>query len=193
MKTLPEVFRLNQEWAERVQRDDPHFFQRLSQQQRPRYLWIGCSDSRVPATQICGLDPGEIFVHRNIANQVIPGDVNALAVIQYAVEVLKVTDIIVCGHYGCGGVQAIIEGTTFGYVEKWLEPFKEEVAKSHCEELKPAVELNIKWQVENLSRLEIIRTAWENEQVLNLHGWVYDIHDGRLKDLDVCYSNPLLS
>ncbi len=195
MKSLPQLFESNKKWAKKIVDSDHEFFDRLSKQQSPKYLWIGCSDSRVPATEICGLEPGEMFVHRNVANLVIHTDFNCLSVVQYAVEVLKVTDIIICGHYGCGGVKAAMSNESFGLIDNWLRYIKVTFSR-HAEELDkfPAgseeqlnrlTELNIMKQVDNLGYTTIVQDAWKRGQELNLHGWVYSLKDGLLRDLAV--------
>lgn len=196
MKRLPHLFESNRAWARAKTQEDPDFFRRLSAQQRPRYLWIGCSDSRVPATEICGLEPGEMFVHRNVANVVVHTDFNCLSVLQYAVEVLKVTDVIVCGHYGCGGVNAALEHSGHGLIDNWLRNVKDVYDRHRpaLEEL-PAeqvpnrlCELNVINQVANLCYTTIVQNAWADGDDLSIHGWVYGLQDGLLKDLDVCVS-----
>jgi carbonic anhydrase len=192
-----EVQRLlerNRAWAESVVRADPDFFLRLAAQQSPRVLWIGCSDSRVPATQITDLSPGEMFVHRNVANVVVPTDLNLLAVVQFAVDVLRVSDVVVCGHYGCGGVGAVAEGRRLGLVDHWLRAV-EEVQERHAAELAALpdaasrqarlCELNVLAQVDNLCRTSVVHDAWEAGRELEVHGWIYDLADGRLRDLGV--------
>jgi carbonic anhydrase len=173
---------------------DPTYFDKLAQSQHPEYLWIGCSDSRVPANQITGTQPGDVFVHRNIANMVIHSDMNMLSVLSYAVEVLKVKHIIVCGHYGCGGVMAAMENKQFGLIDNWLRHIKD-VYRLHYKELNSIqdkkqkadrlVELNVIEQVQDLGKTSIVQNAWKREQPLHLHGWVYDVKDGLIKDLDV--------
>lgn len=195
MKKLPHLFEANRRWADSITRQDPDFFKRLSDQQKPRYLWIGCSDSRVPANQIVALSPGEIFVHRNVANVVVHSDLNCLSVIQFAVEVLGVTDIIVCGHYRCGGVMASLEGTRHGLVDNWLGHVRD-VARRHDERLRtiadPAAqgdclcELNVIEQAANACRVSAVCDRWDAGQPLNIHGWIYDIGDGLLRDLGFC-------
>ena len=195
MKILKNLFDNNRQWAEKIKETDPDFFSKLSKQQTPEYLWIGCSDSRVPSNQIVDLLPGEIFVHRNIANVVIHTDLNCLSVIQFAVEVLKVKHIIVCGHYGCGGVKAALEKKTFGLIDSWLRHIKD-VYRLHQEKLDDVTdekerldllcELNVIEQVANVTHTSIVQKAWENGQELSVHGWIYSIEDGILKDLNVC-------
>lgn len=194
MKTLGSLFDKNKQWAGEVKNSDPGFFDRLSKQQNPRYLWIGCSDSRVPANQIIGLDPGEVFVHRNVGNLVIHTDINCLSVIQYAVDVLKIQDIIVCGHYGCGAVNNAIEGPSLGLIDNWILNIKEIYKKNKLELSKAEsgehlanrlCELNIIQQVKNVCHTSIVQSAWSRGQRLNVHGWIYSLKDGLLKDLNV--------
>lgn len=195
MKILKNLFESNRKWAEKIKRADPDFFNKLSQQQRPEYLWIGCSDSRVPANEIVDMLPGEIFVHRNIANVVIHTDLNCLSVIQYAVDVLKVKHIIVCGHYGCGGVQAAMENKAHGLIDNWLQNIKDvyrhhhqkiDAVQSETERFNLLCELNVIEQVANVCHTTIVQNAWRSGQKLAVHGWIYSIHDGILKDLNVC-------
>lgn len=198
MKKLPEIFEKNRAWAARITTERPDFFERLAAQQAPRYLWIGCADSRVPATEICGLQPGEIFVHRNVANQVVHSDLNCLSVLQYAVEVLKVTDVIVCGHYGCGGVHAAIDGQDHGLIDNWLGHIRDIYGRHHTEvdALSGAArtdrlcELNVVNQVKNVCATTVVREAWKRGQPLCVHGWIYGLRDGLLQDLDVCLRGP---
>jgi carbonic anhydrase len=195
MRTLSHLFQNNRNWAAEVSRQDPDFFQRLSQQQAPRYLWIGCSDSRVPANQIVGLLPGEMFVHRNVANVVVHTDLNCLSSVQFAVDVLQVRDIIVCGHYGCGGVLAAMRDDKLGLIDNWLRHVQD-VRRKHAAKLDPLrddaarhkrlCELNVIEQVLNVSQTTIVRDAWARGQELTVHGWVYDLADGLLRDLDTC-------
>jgi carbonic anhydrase len=199
MKTLSKLFESNKQWAAKIVSEDHEFFERLSKQQSPQYLWIGCADSRVPATEICGLQPGEIFVHRNVANLVVHTDLNCLSVVQYAVEVLKVRDVIICGHYGCGGVNAALSSDSFGLIDNWLMNIKSTAAEN-SEELKKykigsaelsdrMCELNVVKQVYNLAHTTIIQDAWKRGQELNLHGWIYRLNDGILKDMGVTLSS----
>jgi len=176
-------------------RQDPEFFQRLALQQAPQYLWIGCSDSRVPATQIVGLMPGEMFVHRNVANVVVHTDLNCLSTIQFAVEVLCVHHIVVCGHYGCGGVLAALRGEKLGLADNWLQHVRDvrlrheqhlATLPSDKERHERLCELNVLEQVCNVSQTTIVRDAWQRGQELAVHGWIYDIRDGLLRDLNVC-------
>jgi len=198
MKVLKHLFENNRRWAYRQTQSDPDFFNRLLQQQSPEYLWIGCSDSRVPANEIVGLLPGELFVHRNVANLVVKNDLNCLSVIQFAVDALKVKHIIVCGHYGCGGVKAVLDNTKIGLVDNWLDnlkPVKENFQrnlfeiKDDASRFNKLCELNVVEQVFNVCNTDIIQKAWQREQQLSIHGWIYDIKDGLLQDLNVCISN----
>jgi carbonic anhydrase len=193
MDHLTRLLKNNREWSESVRASTPEFFQKLSQQQSPRFLWIGCSDSRVPANQITGLMPGEIFVQRNIANVVDNNDPNLCAVVEFAVDVLQVEHIIVCGHYGCGGVAAVLSGDPPGHVSRWLAPIRD-VARRHITELEALdptraarrlCELNVERGVRELARSETINAAWQRRANLTLHGWIYSIEDGLLKDLHV--------
>jgi len=189
---LSDLLARNVEWARDRLREDPDYFARLSGLQHPEYLWIGCSDSRVPANVITGLAPGEVFVHRNVANLVHRGDLNLLSVLEYAVDALDVNHIIVCGHHGCGGVDAAVDGHRHGVIDHWLQPIRD-IAEAHGEELGGIAErqtrLNrlcehcIEAQVENLSRTPIIQSAWKRGKRLQIHGWVYGLQDGLLKDL----------
>tara|TARA_B110000967_G_scaffold196803_1_gene227822 strand:+ start:123 stop:719 length:597 start_codon:yes stop_codon:yes gene_type:complete len=192
LKKLQHLFDNNIAWAEKIKANDPEFFNRLSEQQTPDYLWIGCSDSRVPATQIVNLPPGEVFVHRNIANVVVHNDTNCLSVIQFAVEVLKVKHIIVCGHYGCGGVKAAVEDQDHGLINEWLQHIKL-VKQKHLAELEDLTaeqkntrmcELNVIEQVKHVSETAAVQQAWKNGNAVSIHGWIYDISDGILHDLE---------
>ncbi|MEE8496210.1 MAG: carbonate dehydratase [Xanthomonadales bacterium] len=194
MKTLNNLFARNLAWAKAIKEKDPDFFPRLSRQQTPEYLWIGCSDSRVPANQIVNLPPGEVFVHRNIANLVIHTDLNCLSVIQFAVEVLEVKHIIVCGHYGCGGIRAAMDNKEYGLIDNWLGPIKD-VSRLNAEKLSGLkqrekfdllCELNVKAQVVNVGNTTIVQKAWRKGTELSVHGWIYNIENGILKDLDAC-------
>jgi carbonic anhydrase len=195
MKVLPELFANNRRWAARQLADDPAYFDRLANIQRPDYLWIGCSDSRVPANTIVGLAPGEVFVQRNVSNIVHPEDSNCLSVIQYAVDVLRVSHLIVCGHYRCGGVQAAMGPTLAQPLEGWLGPLRC-LCATHASELNAVpdadarwdrlCEINVRAQVSTVANLPIVQAAWDRGQDLTLHGWIYDIKDGLLRDLDVC-------
>jgi carbonic anhydrase len=199
MKILKSVFENNRKWSESVISEDPDFFARLSKQQRPEFLWIGCSDSRVPANQIAGMMPGELFVHRNIANIVVHTDINCLSVIQYAVDVLKVKHIIVCGHYGCGGIQAALEKSAHGLIDNWLRHIidvyrwhQDEIDKisDQRQKINRLCELNVKAQVLNVCETTIVQNAWASGQQLAVHGWIYSLENGLLKDLDMCISSP---
>lgn len=197
MNDLNHLFERNREWAESIKKDNPEFFSQLSEQQAPEYLWIGCSDSRVPANQIINLPPGEVFVHRNIANVVVHTDLNCLSVIHFAVEVLKVKHIIVCGHYGCGGVKASLEDADHGLIDNWLRHIKD-VKRFHSEELEKLgeqekldrlCELNVIEQVRNVCNSSIVQQAWERDANLTVHACIYGIHDGILKNLDATISS----
>ncbi len=193
------LFKKNQLWANKMRAFDPDFFERLSKQQTPDYLWIGCSDSRTAANQVVDLDPGEIFVHRNIANVVVHSDLNCLSVIQFAVEVLKVKHIIVCGHYGCGGVKAAMENHKHGLIDNWLRHIQD-VYRVHKKEIdlldnKNAqydllCEKNVIEQVLNVCHTTIVQKAWQAQVDLSVHGWIYSIKNGILRDLNVCVSAP---
>jgi carbonic anhydrase len=198
MKVLKQLFENNRRWAENRKESDPDFFNKLSKQQSPEYLWIGCSDSRVPANEIVGLLPGELFVHRNVANLVIENDLNCSSVIQFAVDALKVKHIIVCGHYGCGGVKAVLDNAKIGLVDKWLShlnPVKEKFRNNlfaitdESTRFNKLCELNVVEQVFNVCKSDPIQKAWQRKQSLAIHGWIYDIKDGLLQDLDVCITN----
>lgn len=199
MRTLSHLFENNKTWAGNLRQQDPDFFARLSQQQSPAYLWIGCSDSRVPANQIVGLLPGELFVHRNIANQVVHTDLNCLSVMQFAVDILKVRHIIVCGHYGCGGVMTALRGDRIGLSDNWLRHVQD-VREKHQQRLSGApgdsatcnrlCELNVIEQVVNACQTTIVRDAWERGQELNVHGWIYALRDGLLRDLNMTVTSP---
>jgi carbonic anhydrase len=199
MKTLSHLFENNRKWAAQISQSDPTFFSRLAQQQSPEYLWIGCSDSRVPANEIIGLLPGELFVHRNVANLVIHTDMNCLSVLQYAVENLKVKHIIVCGHYGCGGVTAALESQPHGLIDNWLRNIRDihqrrstDLARFSTLEarINRLCELNVIEQVKNVGNTTIIQEAWQRDQAVTIHGWIYAISDGLLKDLDAGVSSP---
>lgn len=192
MQTPEDLLKNNVEWAEQIQAEDPNFFSQLAKQQKPEYLWIGCSDSRVPANTLAGLDPGEVFVHRNIANCVIHTDLNCLSVIFYAVKVLKVQHIIVAGHYGCGGVQAGMRTTRIGVIDHWLlnirdlyNKKRDELEQIDSEEARidKMCELNVIQQVANVSHIPEIQEAWSSGQNLTIHGWIYDLKDGLLTSL----------
>jgi len=194
---LNSLFVNNREWADRMSKERPGFFQKLAQQQSPKYLWIGCSDSRVPANEIVGLDPGEVFVHRNVANVVVPSDLNALSVIQFAVEYLQVEHIMVVGHYGCGGVIAAARGTRIGLVDNWLRHVQD-VRLRHRQrlnhlpqaELEDALcEMNVLEQVGNVALSNVMQDAWARGQKIQVHGFIYGLSDGLLKDLHVSMSH----
>lgn len=194
MSDINELLKNNECWAEECTAHDAEFFHRLAEQQHPDYLWIGCSDSRVPANEIVGLAPGELFVHRNIANAVQATDFNCLSVLQYAVEVLKVKHIIVCGHYGCGGVQAAMGDEEHGLVDNWLGQIKDIYVKHKDEidllrfrdqKVNRLCELNVMEQVGHLARSKVVQHAWQRHQPLSIHGWIYSICDGKIKDLNV--------
>lgn len=195
MKILKKLFEQNRNWAKKIKDSDPDFFQKLSEQQNPEYLWIGCADSRVPANEILDMLPGKIFVHRNIANLVIHTDLNCLSVIQFAVEVLKIKHIIVCGHYGCSGVRAAMGNQEHGLIDNWLRNIKD-VYRYYEDEINAQpdergrfdllCELNVVEQVANVCHTTIVQNAWRSGQELTVHGWIYSIDDGVLKDLDVC-------
>lgn len=199
MSALPELFERNRRWAERRWADDADFFPRLARQQAPEYLWIGCSDSRVPANEILGLDPGEVFVHRNVANVVVDTDLNCLSVLQFAIDVLRVKHVIVCGHYGCGGVHAALSGRSLGLIDNWLQHVKD-VCLKYGEELEAAAdeaarfdracELHVGEQVANVCRTTVVQDAWRRGQSVTVHGWIYGLHDGLLRDLGHCVSRP---
>lgn len=190
MPTYNKLLEDNKAWATKKLASDPTYFSRLVNLQEPEYLWIGCSDSRVPANEITGTNPGEIFVHRNVANMVVHTDLNMLSVLQYAVEVLKVKHIIVCGHYGCGGVRAAMTNHHLGLINKWLRNIKD-VYRIHRKEIDAIeteetrvnrlVELNVQEQVMNLAKTSIVQKAWKSDNRPHLHGWVYDLHDGIIK------------
>lgn len=197
MRILPQIFANNRAWAEEMEATQPGFFQTLARQQHPEYLWIGCADSRVPANQIVGMLPGELFVHRNVANLVVHTDLNCLSVMQFAVDVLKVKHIIVCGHYGCGGVRAALLQSRLGLIDNWLRHIQD-VAQKHAarlasipdenQRIAKLCELNIVEQVHNVCETTIVQDAWDRGQSLSVHGWIYDIHDGLLQDLGFCVS-----
>lgn len=188
---ITELFERNRAWAKQVEAEDPGFFQRLSSQQKPKFLWIGCSDSRVPANQITGLMPGEVFVHRNVANVVFQTDINCMSVVEFAIRVIQVRHVIICGHYGCAGVEAAMGHDTEGVVDHWLSGIRE-----LWEQNRPALgdlpvheaadrlcELNVRQQVLSLSRSTVMKEAWRRGQEIDVHGWVYGVNDGLLRDL----------
>lgn len=196
---LSDLLDHNFKWATERQREDPGYFSRLSALQRPDYLWIGCSDSRVPANVITGLEPGEVFVHRNVANLVHRADLNLLSVLEFAVESLEIKHIIVCGHYGCGGVRAAMDGHRHGIIDHWLQPIRD-TADDNQEMLARIIdpetrlnqlcELSIRAQVSGLARTPIIEAAWQRGKNLSIHGWIYGLNDGLLRDLDCGCSTP---
>jgi len=197
LSNLNHLFERNLQWASEIKSKNPDFFLELSKQQDPQYLWIGCSDSRVPANQIVNLAPGEIFVHRNIANIVVHTDLNCLSVIQYAVDVLNVKHIVVCGHYGCGGIEAAMEDKDHGLIDNWLRHIKD-VSRLNIDQLKNLseiqkldrlCELNVLEQVHNVSHSPIIQNAWERGAELSIHGWIYRIEDGILRNLQAAISS----
>jgi carbonic anhydrase len=197
MGTLSHLFDSNRAWAGRIRQQDPDFFLTLSRQQSPTYLWIGCSDSRVPANEIVGLLPGELFVHRNIANLVVHTDLNCLSVLQFAVDILKVRHVIVCGHYGCSGVQAALRRDRLGLSDNWLRHLQDVREKHLVDGDDDAAasdrlcELNVIEQVANVCHTSIARDAWERAQELTVHGWIYGLQDGLLRDLNITVSNFL--
>ncbi len=198
MPDLTHLLEKNRVWASRATQHDPDFFSRLVAQQSPRYLWIGCADSRVPANQIVGLDPGELFVHRNVANVVVHTDLNCLSVVQFAVDVLGVEDIIVCGHYGCGGVEAALRGKRLGLIDNWLRHIRDVYAKHRTEidgleppgQLERLCELNVTEQAINVAQTTVVQNAWARGQKLAVHGWVYSLQDGLIRDLGVDLDGP---
>ncbi|MCJ7773310.1 MAG: carbonate dehydratase [Desulfobacterales bacterium] len=198
MRVLKNLFENNKNWASKIKESDPDYFTRISKQQNPEYLWIGCSDSRVPANEIVGLSPGELFVHRNIANLVIHTDMNCLSVIQYAIEVLKVKHIILCGHYGCGGIKAAMDNNEHGLIDNWLRNIKDiyryyqakiDAIQKEKEKFDLMCEINVVEQVANICHTTIVQNAWKSEQKLAIHGWIYSLEDGILKDLNVLVTN----
>jgi carbonic anhydrase len=198
MKTLPELFKKNREWAKRIRERDDDFFERLAENQSPEFLWIGCSDSRVPATTLVGLSSGDLFVHRNVANVVVHTDLNCLSVLQYAIEVLQVKQIIVCGHYGCGGVDAALKNLNLGLIDNWLRHVQDVREKHEAllqkiaddgQRLDKLCELNVIEQVINVCQTTIVQSAWQRGQLLAVHGWIYGIQDGLLRDLSVCITS----
>jgi carbonic anhydrase len=201
MKTLPHLFENNRAWARSIRKQDPEFFEKLARQQAPSYLWIGCSDSRVPANQIVGMQPGELFVHRNVANVVVHTDLNCLSAIQFAVDVLKVQHVIVCGHYGCSGVRAALCQESLGLVDNWLRHVQDVRQKHEAELAKlPDVqqrhsrlcELNVLEQVTNVCQTSILRDAWRRGQPVAVHGWIYALQDGLLRDLNPPITGPAM-
>jgi carbonic anhydrase len=199
MKSLKSLIEANGRWAEGISQRDPDFFQKLAQQQSPKYLWIGCSDSRVPANQIVGLLPGEIFVHRNVANVVVHTDLNCLSVVQYGVDVLKIEHVIVVGHYGCGGVLSALRNQNLGLISNWLRHVQDVANKhrnmldslsSEQERADKLCELNVIEQVLNVSQTTIVQAAWERGQKLSVHGWIYGLTDGLIRDLGLSLDSP---
>jgi carbonic anhydrase len=199
MKDLQRLLEQNRVWAEGIKASEPDFFQTLAKQQSPTLLWIGCSDSRVPATQLVGLVPGEMFVHRNVANVVVHTDFNCLSVMQYAVDVLKVEHIIVCGHHGCGGIKAAMDNLQLGLIDNWLrhvqdvmDEHKDELAQieDESQRLDRLCELNVVEQVMSVARTTIVQSAWQRGQELAIHGWIYGLQDGLLRDLGVSVAEP---
>lgn len=198
-KSYNKLLENNKKWRAEMLAKDSNFFKDLANGQSPEYLWIGCSDSRVPANEVTGTKPGELFVHRNIANMVVHTDMNLLSVLSYAVETLKVKHIIVCGHYGCGGVKAAMGNKSLGLIDNWLRHIKD-VYRIHFKELdaikdenlrfRRFVELNVIEQVNDLGKTSIVQNAWTNNQPLHIHGWVYDLENGEINDMIVSYSNP---
>ena len=198
MKDLNRLLEQNKAWAEGIRASDPEFFSTLAKQQSPKFLWIGCSDSRVPATQLAGMVPGEMFVHRNVANVVVHTDFNCLSVMQYAVDVLKVEHIIVCGHHGCGGVKAAMDNLSLGLIDNWLRHVQDVMhvhdrvlaaIEDESERVDRLCELNVIEQVVNVSRTTIVQTAWQRGQELVVHGWIYGLQDGLLRDLGLSVDN----
>lgn len=194
---LSGLFANNRAWAERIEKDNPGFFDKLAKQQAPRVLWIGCSDSRVPANEIIGMLPGEVFVHRNVANQVMLVDFNCLAVLQYAVEALRVRHVVVCGHYGCGGVKASLKNHELGLLDNWLHGinvlgrrYEDQIVAQprKAEQVDALCEINVIEQVRNICKTTIVKHAWRRGQDLSIHGWIYGIQDGLLHDLHVTVS-----
>lgn len=195
--TLSDLLNNNQYWAQSLTARDPDYFPRLSKAQSPKYLWIGCSDSRVPANEVVGVMPGELFVHRNVANMVVSTDMNLLSVLQFAVDVLRVEHIIVCGHYGCGGVKAALSQQEYGLIDNWLRPLKgmryqyREAFEglTDKEELDLLCQINVKRQVTNVCHTTIVQNAWYQGRQLSVHGWIYDMNSGLIEDLGVSISN----
>lgn len=195
---IKELLENNRKWVEGKLKTDPDYFSKIGEKHEPEILWIGCSDARVPANQITGTLPGEIFVHRNISNMVVHTDMNMLSVLSYAIEVLKVKHVVVCGHYSCGGILAAMSNRSFGLIDNWLRHIKD-VYRANLDELehiedpnarqKRLVELNVKQQVYNLCKTSIVQSAWNNAGLPYIHGWVYDVNDGVLKDLDVTFNS----
>jgi carbonic anhydrase len=199
MRSLPHLFENNRRWADEISAARPGFFQRLASQQAPEYLWIGCSDSRVPANEIVGLLPGELFVHRNVANLVVHTDLNCLSVLQYAVDALHVKHVIVCGHYGCGGIKAALDGLRLGLIDNWLRHVQDLAHQHHAEleglegaaRVDRLCELNVLDQASHVCETTVIQDAWARGQDVKVHAWIYGLKDGRLRDLDFDSSNWL--
>lgn len=199
MRVLPQLFEKNRAWSESLKAKDPEYFTKMADEQAPEYLWIGCADSRVPANEIVGLPAGDLFVHRNVANMVVHTDLNCLSVIQFAVQVLKVKHVIVCGHYNCGGVKASMGNQPLGLIENWLRHIKDVYSKNRQEleairdfdtRLSRMCELNVQEQVHHVSQIDVVQEAWAEGRDLAVHGWVYDLKSGLLKDLDICITGP---
>ena len=199
MPELRQLLENNRRWAQQMREADPAFFQKLAAQQQPTFLWIGCSDSRVPANQIVGMQPGEVFVHRNVANVVVHSDLNCLSVLQFAVEVLRVRHVIVCGHYGCGGVRAAAEPRPHGLIDNWLRHIEDVIADHEAEltdlpegekRVDRICELNVQRQVRNVARTSVVQEAWARGDPLTVSGWIYRIDDGLIRDLDVALERP---
>jgi len=200
MKRLPELIKNNRRWAQRMQEDNPEFFSELSEGQQPRYLWIGCSDSRVPANQIVDVPPGTMFVHRNISNQVNQTDLNCQSVIQFAVKNLEVKHIIICGHYGCGGIHAALDENSYGMLDNWLQPIKN-LYRDYADELEKyreeneqvfynkMCELNVRQQVNNICQSPSVQESWGRDRELHIHGWMYELKSGLIKDLSYTLSS----
>ena len=197
MRKLSHLLENNRIWSERIHQQDPAFFTKLSQQQSPEYLWIGCSDSRVPANQIVGLLPGEIFVHRNVANVVVHTDLNCLSVLQYAVDALHVKHVIICGHYGCGGVGAALRNVRLGLIDNWLRHVQDVRLKHqaqidallHDRQHDRLCELNVIEQAINVCQTTVMQEAWARGQAVSVHGWIYSLADGRIRDLNTCVTS----
>lgn len=190
---ISDLLKNNAKWAEEVSHDNPDYFPNLARQQSPKYLWIGCSDSRVPANEVVGLKPGELFVHRNVANMVVATDMNLLSVLQYAVDVLKIEHIIVCGHYGCGGIRAALQHTEYGLIDNWLRSLKglryqyRDMFEglNFEEQVNLLAEMNVRRQVTNISHTTIVQNAWFRGEKVAVHGWIYDLKDGLIQDLGI--------
>ena len=194
MKKVERLLENNRKWSENISESNPEFFQALSEQQTPEYLWIGCSDSRVPATQLVDMSPGDLFVHRNVANQVIHTDLNCLSVLQYAIDVLKVRHVLVVGHYGCGGVKAALQNLQLGLIDNWLRHVQDTMEKheailrkldSEADRVDKLCELNVIEQVNNVCQTTVVQAAWERRQWVAVHGWIYGMKDGLLRDLNI--------